>query len=541
MGSKAVSPLVAALPRVDEETQRRIAFILGQAQVRTALPYLYELRQSPDLSRDAARVVDRAINRIDGGPLSTAKPANLFLDLAESFYREQASLTQFGGESHQLVWEYDPGFGLNPIPVRTEVFHEAMAMRLAQHAAGLGADAPSAAGLWLASNFSREIDSPAEYENPTYAADKRGATYYAVAAGPSLTENVLERGLRDQDTPLIRRAIAALADTAGGASDWRTSPLTQALEYPDRRVQYEAALAIAEARPTTGFGAADRVVPTLAAAIREASDRFALVIATDLTDQQSLTDRLRSEGYTVLAPASTLDGASSAIAEAPGVDLVVSKLSSGATETLFGAVRGETKLRVTPVLALVAGAASSDLASRYADDVLVKIVREGVTASQFATAAEQLSRAATGEPMSPGDAQAYAFKALAALRDLAVSGSTTLDVSVAARPLVAAFDENGPLALVLADVLAHLPSAEAQRSLLLAAFDAEGSERIALLQHVANSVRAHGAMLEDRQIRRLVELASSADLTEAEAVAVAALVGSLDLNTGGASFVLQGS
>lgn len=540
MGSRAVAPLAAALPGVDQETQRRIVTILGQSQVRTALPYLYELRASGEsMPRDLARAVDRAINSIDGGPASGVTPAGLYLDLAESYYREQASLTQFSGESHQLVWEYNPGFGLNPVAVRTEVYHEAMAMRLGEHAAELGANPASAAGLWLAANFSREIDAPSEYDNPLYPAEKRGATYYAVAAGPTLTGNVLERALRDRDTPLIRRAIAALAETAGGAADWRDNPLTDALAYPDRRVQYEAALAIAQGRPTSPFGAAERVVPTLAAAIREASDRFALVIATELEDQQAITDRLRAAGYTVLAPASTLAGASGAIAEAAGVDLIVSQLSQGATDGLLGDVRSESKLRVTPVLAVVAGAASTDLASRYADDALVRVVRAGVSDQQFATAADQLARAATGEAISEGDAQEYAFAALSALRDLAVSGSTVLDVTAAARPLVGAFEEDGPLAIVLADVLAHLDSAEAQQALLGAAIAGEGPDRIALFQHVVRSVRAHGSMLEGRQVRGLLELARSGELSEDEAVAAGALIGSLDLDGGGADFVLN--
>jgi len=540
MGSRVTAPLAAALPKVDEETQRRIVTIMGQAGVRSSLPYLYELRADSSLSRDTARAVDRAINSIDGGP-TNANPAGLFLDLAESYYREQASLTQFDGESHQLVWDYDPGYGLNPVPVRTEVYHEAMAMRLGKHAAQLGADPAQAAGLWLAANFSREIDSPAEYENPLYPSTNRGATYFAVAAGPTLTENVLERALRDRDTPLIRRAIRALAETAGGQGDWSDSALTDALAYPDRRVQYDAALAIAQARPTSPFSASERVVPTLAAAIREASERFALVVATDIEDQQAISDRLGAAGYTVLSPASTLAGASGAIAEAPGVDLIVSQLSQGATEDLISDARAESKLRVTPVLAVVAGAASTDISNRYASDELVSVVRLGVSEAQFAEAAAQLSRAATGEAISAADAEEYSVAALSALRDLAITGSSVLDVSAASRPLVAAFEEDGPLAIVLADVLARVDTPEAQQALLGAAIAGEGPDRIALFQHVVDSVRAHGSMLEGRQVRRLVELARGDELSEAEAVAAGALIGSLDLADGGADFVLRGS
>lgn len=45
----------------------------------------------------------------------------------------------------------------------------------------------------IAANFSREIDSPANYTNPAYPATRRDAMYYAVAAGSSTAQRVLAR------------------------------------------------------------------------------------------------------------------------------------------------------------------------------------------------------------------------------------------------------------------------------------------------------------------------------------------------------------
>jgi hypothetical protein len=331
-----------------------------------------------------------------------------------------------------------------------------------------------------------------------------------------------------------------MRQTAGATGDWTNNPLADALSYPDRRVQYEAALAIAEARPEGRFSSVDRVVPTLAAAIREADERFALVIATAIDEQQDLAERLRAAGYTVLAPASSLDSAQTDIAEAPGIDLIVSSLSAGATEELIGDARTRTKLRVTPVLAMVSGPAASDLADRFRASDLVRIARAGIGEAAFREAASQLFEQAAGPAMSDADAQRYAAEALSALRDLAISGSAALDVSVAARPLVAVFREDGPLALVIADVLAYLDSAEAQRALMEAAFDAQGQDRVSLLRLVGRSVRDHGSMLQQRHIDRLLELADRDELPENQAVALAALLGALDLEAaGGAELILR--
>jgi len=94
--------------------------------------------------------------------------------------------------------------------------------------------------------------------------------------------------------------------------------------------------------------------------------------------------------------------------------------------------------------------------------------------------------------------------------------------------------------LVIADVLASLDSAEAQRALIEAGFDASGQERVSLMRLVGRSVREHGSMLERRHIDRLLELAGDQSLPENQAVAVAALVGSLDLQSaGGAELILR--
>jgi len=536
MGGDAVMPLCAALLKVDPATKERLAVILGQVGRSSALPYLQELALTTEV--EAARAAaERAIQRITGAPFDpTLDPADLHYFLAEDYYNESRSLTRFPGETHQLLWAYEPEMGLHPTPVRTEVFHEARAMELTERALEMNENDGDAMALWLAANFSREIDQPENYDNPAYGDDRHDALFYAVLSGATATQEVLARALEDRDTPLARRAIEALRRSAGGAGIWEglgeNRPLLDALRYPDRRVQYEAALALGAANPVSPFPGADRVVPLLASAIRDASERFALVISTDLERQQELAEVLRTRGFTVLPPARRLEEAAPAIADAPGVDLVVSDLLTDATKMLIAEMREDPRLAAAPLLALLPSQGWVELRFRYQDNPLTMVLQRGISDDEVAEATRQLVLEAAGPVVTEAQAQRYANEALEILNDLAVGGSSAFDIRHATQSLIGALDEtSGDLRLRVAGVLSQIQERRAQRALMEAALDASGQERVALLDAVARSAKRYGNRLEDRHVRRLVELVSEAPTTE-EATAAAALMGALNLRSG---------
>jgi CheY-like chemotaxis protein len=412
------------------------------------------------------------------------------------------------------------------------VFHEARAMNLSERALEIDPNHEGAASLWLASNFSREIDSPEGYRDPAYDRG-RSAEYYAVAAGSEPAQRVLARALAERDTPLARRVIDALSMGAGGAGLWEglgsERPLIDALSYPDRRVQYEAALAIGRAKPRSPFPGSERVTPILAGAVRNAADRYAVVIATDPERRQDLFDALRALEYDVLQTAGSLEEASSAIAEAPGVDMIVADLSQDRTLSLIDDVRSRPKLRVTPVLALLPQRAWNQLWPRFENDPLTRVSRAGLGSSQVEEAIRSLAMEATGPRVTQDEAEEYALRALDVLRDLAISRNPVFGVEDAAPALIESLDETqGEVRMRIADVLARVDARAAQVALMDAALDAEGPLRVDLLQRVSESAKAYGNRLEERQVRRLLAIATGSE-NDAEATAAAALVGVLNL------------
>ncbi|MBL4590398.1 MAG: hypothetical protein JKY96_00410, partial [Phycisphaerales bacterium] len=273
MGRQSIIPLTTSLDGLDAIRQEAIVEVLGLIPYRTSLPALVDLHQNTD-NNSVRNACSRAIARLGGD--SNDNVADLYTVLAETYYTEPAELTSFAGEEYQLLWNFDNGLGLIMTPILTPVFHEAMAMRVAERSLTINPADSETLGLWVAANYSRSLDSTDGYENPVYPSSRRAAAYYGIAAGPDIAQLVLRRALDTRDTPLARNAIDAIAETAGSRMLWGQSvndrfPLLESLNYPNRRVQYEAALALGQAQPTQSFQSSGRVIPLLASAVRDAS------------------------------------------------------------------------------------------------------------------------------------------------------------------------------------------------------------------------------------------------------------------------------
>lgn len=534
MGADAVVPLSVAVNSLEPASQEVVAKVLGLIPYMTSLPYLHQLHEETE-SAQVRAVAANAIRNIAGTAHAGGSLATLYRELGEQYYAEAGSLTRFAGERHQLLWAYDPGLGLEPTAIRSEVYHEARAMELAEHALELDRNDAASVSLWLSANFSRELDQPEGYENPAYPSYRRGATYYAVASGARQVQSVLARALSDRDTRLARRAIDALVRMSGEAglrgSLGEQSALVRALSYPDRRVQYEAALALGGADPRTEFAGSERVVPLLASAIRDAATRYAAVVARDVERQQDIRAALEGAGYEVLPPADGLSELIALAAESAGIDLVVSDLTGGSTEELIGEIRRTSRMRATPVVSIVSTAAIAQYSGKFDDDAHTRLVREGVSMGQLVSSVEQLVERSAGAPITEAEGEDYALAALSVLRDLAIGGSGVFDVADATVPLLAALEEtDGEVLLRVADVLSYVPQSRAQVALMDGAMDMTGVDRIAVLERVTESAKRFGNMLEDRQIGALMEVAREG--SDAEATAAAALLGALDLSSG---------
>ena len=531
LGRYAVNPLCAALMGVPPETQETLCVILRQSGYRQALPYLHELRMNTESSQ-VRHEAERAIGQIDGGVSEATPLSPLFVELADQYLTETRNLTSFPDESHQLLWSYSPGLGLHPTAVYSEVYHEAMAMQLSESALQYDEGAQGAVSTWLLANFKRANEQPEDYDNPAYGPERREAMYYAVVAGSAPVQRVLARSLADRNTRVARQAIDALSRSTGGAGLWQglanERPLVSALGYPDRRVKYEASLALAQANPGAGFEGADRVVPTLASIIRDADKRYALVLARSVERQQELRGALEEAGYTVAAPASNLNEAQQSIVDLPGVDVIVSDVDGEAGLDIIDSVRRSSRLEATPVVALMPFDDLSRYAVRLQGDGLTFPARDGISSSELQASVEQAVTKSSGAPVDAEAARAYADRALAVLLELASGSSPVYRISDAAPALLSALGESkGGVMLRVADILSRIGEKRAQVALMDAALRADGFEQVALLRMTTDSAKRYGNLLDERQVRQAIELSDALD--EELATTAAALVGALNL------------
>ncbi|UCD75471.1 MAG: hypothetical protein JSV91_00850 [Phycisphaerales bacterium] len=531
IGRLAVTPLCEALPNLADPTGRRIICdLLGEIGYPHAGPFLYELSQDENAAIPVREAAVRAFNRVGGveAPLSA-----LFSNLARQYFNGTASLVAYPYESTNIVWRYDAFVGLEPTPVPTEIFGQVMAMKRAAAAARIDPANGEAISLFVAANLKRENDLPAGEDDPIFSDTRYTPAFYATVFGTDTCMDVLAMALDGMDTPLVRDALAALAYTTGGsnlfAGDRQRQPLLEALQYPDRRVQYEAAMTLGRALPQQRYGGDFAVVPLLASAVRTSNQTFGLVIADSEEDRRVIAGRLEQLGFSVLGAASSVSALEAVIAEAVGIDLVVIRHADAdeARQSITD-LRILPKTAAAPVLLVASGVDLPSLKQDYLTDPSVK-ASPWATEDAFEAAIDELLLHAAGGRMDEAEAEIYAIESLQVLRDIAVSGCPAYSIADAESALIDALQlRTGGTRMLVAKILALIDSDRAQRTLFDAAFAAEGGGQVELLNHVCDSVKRFGGRAEDRHLRALLALvAASADET---AESAARLHGALNLS-----------
>ncbi len=533
MGRQAIVPLMTALRGLDATSQEAIAEVLGLIPYRTSLPVLIDVYQSTE-NNAVRQATGRAISRLGGNPGSDV--AEMYALLANSYYSEPAELTSFPGEDYQLVWDFNPGLGLVMVPIQTPVFHEAQTMRMAERALNLQPQNNETLALWVAANYSRDFDTPDGYENPVYGSERRSAEYFGIAVGPEIDQLVLRRGIDSRDTPLVRSAISAIAKTAGSRSLWGQDidgryPLLESLNYQNRRVQFETALALGNAQPGESFSGSERVIPLLASAVKDAAARYAVVLTgSDRESYDQYRVALEQQGFTVLPPAPEGFGQlEAAIAETPTVDLIVSAQGFDNTLLSIESARADNKMAVAPVLALMGPDDLIAMERQYGRDQTVAVRRQAISPSAFDNSVESLLEVASGGPISLEEADEYAARAIEVLRNLAISNNQALNISDAASILIDVLQQTeGYTLLDIAEIISYMPQDKAQQAIMDKAMGSDPEIQIELLTVVADSGKRFGNQLNNRQIRRLIEMAQSDN--QDLATAAAATMGALEVD-----------
>jgi len=148
---------------------------------------------------------------------------------------------------------------------------------------------------------------------------------------------------------------------------------------------------------------------------------------------------------------------------------------------------------------------------------------------------ENLSQAVLGQDADEiGDeaAQAYALRAVGAMYKLALTRNQVVDLTVAMPALIKVTQESGPeMRELAAQVLAHLPSPEAQRAIAAMAMDEQNDTavRVSAFGSLAVSAKVNANLLLTEQIEAIYGLVGSTEADVTLRAAAAGAYGALNL------------
>jgi hypothetical protein len=526
----AALPLAMALPSLDPTSQRKVALILGEIGYPVAVPVLLDIAQAPGATPDVAEAAMVAVRTIGGGHSQSA--AQAYAQQAARFLGGDPTLIAYADEPTQNVWNWSQSGGLGAQQVSTPLYFDVLAMQFAQRSLELDPGNRQALALFIAADLRREARMHDGMRDPLYAGSGRSAQYFATLAGPSVMQDVLALGLGLNDTGLVRSSLAALRETAGAQEMIAagSTPVVACLLYPDRRVQFEAALALASVTPRAPFAGAEQVVPILAQAVRSGGQLFGGIVAPSAEDAQRFASALKAAGFVPLTAVQSADGFEAVSARNAGSDLAVLGGSASAIRDAHAALRARRSSQTLPVLVVAQPADQGSLRALERDGRTV-VIGAGVGDDAFAAGIRTvMARSYGGEPSSD-DMSRFVPQSLEALMRIGLQAGAIYRIEDAERGLVEALRaQEGSLRVAVANTLALISTESAQRALMEAALSAEGDEQALLLEPVAASARRWGNHVASTQadaLRAIVERA-----TGALADAAAAAYGALNLPSG---------
>ncbi|HQY88538.1 MAG TPA: hypothetical protein PK402_07760, partial [Tepidisphaeraceae bacterium] len=453
----------------------------------------------------------RALGKLGVDPATPLDAA--WYDLATKYYYNRASVAADNRNPNAYVWYWDKSTAkLTKKDVAPVLFGRIMAMRSAEFSLESSNSASpqvadDALALWLAANYKRQTDVPEGAVDATRAEGQPDANYYGVASGSKYLSMALDRAIKDRTSPVAFHVLRSMQQSVGRTNldvSSESAPVIQAMSYPDRAVRYEAAIALAEARPTTAYTGSDSVVPLLGEAVSQTGKPTVLMLMDNATAINSNKPALEAAGYSV-SGASTAGELAVLAGDLPAVDVVVisSKLSAEQIDAALSSVKGSLKLRGAAKVVLVDTNASQFEDLKKSDSLYTTSLAGNP--EELAKAVEEARAASGALPLDADVATTYAIRAATVMRELALAGGIYKLDPVKSTLLAAIADERTDVVAAVADVLAEYDDADAQKRLLARAVDTNvpSEQRVALFEALAGNAKNFGNKLDAAELEKL--------------------------------------
>ncbi|MDX2200522.1 MAG: HEAT repeat domain-containing protein [Phycisphaerae bacterium] len=514
----AVNGLVVALETEDDMTRLYLVDALGKMGYAQAIPYLLRLRDSDKTSsqvRSAAELALAAI-RAKSGVGAGSAAADSFTSLADQYYKNSSSLAADPRSREANVWYWKEG-GLRNVRVPTEIYDEVMAMRCSEYALMLQPDNAAALPIWIAANFRRAAELPAETTDATRPENDPAPAYYAQSAGPKTCLAALDRALKHNESVVALGCIEALRNTAGPQMliAGQAAPLGESLTFADRLVRIQAALALGRATPRETFNNHQNLLTVLGEAVQLAgAPKGAIVVDADDRSANAAASALRANGYEVISDANLNGALAKARTQLPSVDAIV--LASNIQNPPMGGaiqqIRQEFRFRAAPILLLQKEGDESAVDRIVTRDERIARMPQSEDPALVKSELERLAGETGAAAVEASQARTLALEAAQVLEGLGQSREAKLfDMKLVEGPLLAAMkSSDAEVRQAMAEALAYVPTEAAQDAIASAALDAALEEpvRASLFDALAAAGRANGTKLSSGMLAKLVETAS---------------------------------
>jgi CheY-like chemotaxis protein len=543
-GPEVTPPLIAGLDSGVPALQIDLIAVLRKRGALEAIPSLYWIlgnSASPPPLRAAAREALVYFTRLPADRLPSPRAA--LTAEAERYYRHQV---QFVDPKGVVIWRWDndrvtQGWKDKPTIPATKA-EEYYVTRYATQALALD-PAYEPAQLVLASLV---LDK--NYEEIGQAkslADVRPGVYQMLSAiSPDVLTSVLERGLRDKRSNVILGALRILGNQgeirATIPREVAQPPLSQALNYPDPRVQLVAVETQLKIPGPVPAANAVRVVDILKRALAADSINkpMARVLVGYFDEDRSavIADQLRKIGLDPVVVRSGRAGIRR-LQEASDIDAILmdADLPDPGLQNVLAQLKTDRNARALPVV-LTAEPRSYERWRFYLEkNPQARLLPAAATEDGLAlkAAIQGALEAPEHRPLTAEEVQSHAERAIKALAKLARKEIAGYDV----RPAdLAVFDVlrtnklsvDGQLAAVA--VIGTLPGTRPQAELLDALVRSVHPKevRIAAAETLVKHLQQFGLVLRPAQTAPIAQLAADPKLDPALRSSVTALLGALN-------------
>ncbi len=482
MGRQVVPPLLGAMDSPQERIRAAIIGILATLEAKEAIPHLWfpAFSETQPLgiriaaNRALAKLVTGSADRIDR--LSSVAASNELRRLARMLF-ENANLLPAEEDGTVTIWGWDAKEAtVTPKTYSPAIASMLMSTRFASQSLSLSPEQGEPQRQYLASLLGLEIlqqgwDKPHESLPGT-------AMYLAVTAGEETVASVLSDALIAEQPATAIGAIEVLSQIGTREQllnqKGLKSPLVAALNSPDVRIQFAAAVAILRIEPRFGFANSSRVVSVLSRALTDPGRGRAIIIDPDQSRGTQTGSYLNDMGYDIVMASTGREGFERA-SENAGIEVVFVHANVARwelTQTISN-LRADSRTAALPIVVYGSEDFRASVSRLIARSKPALYIAESSTVSDFQRQFAPFSRSSKSPPLSDQERQQQKAAAAYWLASLnSGRGGQVFDVAAAEKQLSLVADDPSVAENVLA-ALSGISTASAQRRLATVAINSQ--------------------------------------------------------------------